>query len=187
MSVGPAVPAGSSSVTLPSNCLVGSNTTVTGELAFKRFHALGPRALVIGSDSTMDCVHFALGPTASVRIGSFCYLSSVVLLAELEVVIGDFVMIGWNATITDSDFHPAAPALRIQDARAISPLRLSDRPPIASRPVVIDDDVWIGPCATILKGAHIGRGAFVEPGAVVTRDVPAGARVLGNPAQEVAR
>ncbi|MBC8132740.1 MAG: sugar O-acetyltransferase, partial [Deltaproteobacteria bacterium] len=35
---------------------------------------------------------------------------------------------------------------------------------------------------TILKGVTIGAGAYVEPGSVVTRDVPAGARVRGNPA-----
>jgi acetyltransferase-like isoleucine patch superfamily enzyme len=50
---------------------------------------------------------------------------------------------------------------------------------------VIDDDVWIGPNATILKGVHIGRGAFIEAGSLVTRDVPARARVLGNPAQVI--
>jgi acetyltransferase-like isoleucine patch superfamily enzyme len=51
--------------------------------------------------------------------------------------------------------------------------------------VVIEDDVWIGPQATILKGVRIGRGAFVEAGALVTRDVPPGARVKGNPARIV--
>jgi acetyltransferase-like isoleucine patch superfamily enzyme len=34
-----------------------------------------------------------------------------------------------------------------------------------------------------LKGVRIGAGAFVEPGALVTRDIPPGARVIGNPAQ----
>jgi acetyltransferase-like isoleucine patch superfamily enzyme len=49
--------------------------------------------------------------------------------------------------------------------------------------VVIEDDVWIGPKATILKGVRIGSGAFVEAGALVTRNVPSRARVIGNPAQ----
>jgi acetyltransferase-like isoleucine patch superfamily enzyme len=48
---------------------------------------------------------------------------------------------------------------------------------------VIEDDVWIGPNATLLKGVRIGAGAFIEAGSLVTRDVPAGATVLGNPAQ----
>ena len=51
------------------------------------------------------------------------------------------------------------------------------------KPVVIADDVWIGPNVTILKGVRIGAGAFIEAGALVTRAVPPRARVLGNPAQ----
>ena len=48
--------------------------------------------------------------------------------------------------------------------------------------VVIEDDVWIGYNATILKGVRIGKGAIIAPGAVVTHDVPPGATVAGNPA-----
>jgi acetyltransferase-like isoleucine patch superfamily enzyme len=51
--------------------------------------------------------------------------------------------------------------------------------------VIIEDDVWIGPNAVILKGVRVGRGAFVEAGAVVTSHVPSRARVLGNPAKVV--
>jgi acetyltransferase-like isoleucine patch superfamily enzyme len=53
------------------------------------------------------------------------------------------------------------------------------------RPVIIEDDVWIGPNATILKGVRLGAGAYIEAGALVVRDVPPGARVVGNPAQIV--
>jgi acetyltransferase-like isoleucine patch superfamily enzyme len=53
------------------------------------------------------------------------------------------------------------------------------------RQVVVSDDVWIGNNATILKGVHIGAGAIVQPGAVVTRDVSAGVTVAGNPAREL--
>lgn len=56
------------------------------------------------------------------------------------------------------------------------------QPAFISKMVVVDDDVFVGPLVAVLKGVHIGRGAFIEPGAVVTRDVPPGARVLGNPA-----
>jgi maltose O-acetyltransferase len=56
---------------------------------------------------------------------------------------------------------------------------------VESRPVRIDDDVWIGIGAVILKGVHIGKGARVEAGAVVTHDVAPGIVVEGNPAQAV--
>ena len=94
---------------LPANVRVGVNTLITGDLAFKRFHSQEPEALVIGAQGTMDGVHFDLGPHGRVRIGDFCYFTNAVLLCELEVRIGSYVMIGWNATIADTDFHPEAP------------------------------------------------------------------------------
>lgn len=46
---------------------------------------------------------------------------------------------------------------------------------------MVDDDVWIGSRATILSGVHIGQGAIVAAGSVVTRDVPPYAVVGGVP------
>lgn len=52
-------------------------------------------------------------------------------------------------------------------------------------PVVIEDDVWVGCHAIILKGVTIGRGAIVGAGAVVTKNVPPYAIVGGNPARVI--
>jgi acetyltransferase-like isoleucine patch superfamily enzyme len=134
----------------------------------------------------MDGVHFALGEEGRVSIGDYCYFTNAVLLCELELRIGNYVVVGWNATIADTDFHPLAPAERIADAIACSPLgKGRPRPEIAKKPVVIEDDVWIGPNATVLTGVRIGAGAWIEAGSLVTHDVPPGSRMLGNPAQIV--
>ena len=50
-------------------------------------------------------------------------------------------------------------------------------------PIVVDDDVWIGYGATVLSGVHIGQGAVIAAGAVVTKDVPPYAVVGGVPAK----
>jgi acetyltransferase-like isoleucine patch superfamily enzyme len=171
---------------LPVNVQLGHDTVIKGDQAFHRFQSRREPALIIGEHSTMDGVHFALGTEARVEIGDYCFFSNAILLCEQELRIGKYVVVGWNATIADTDFHPLSPAARIQDAIACSPLgKGRRRPPIAAQPVVIEDDVWIGPNVTILKGVHIGAGAFIEPGALVTRAVPPRARVLGNPAQVV--
>jgi acetyltransferase-like isoleucine patch superfamily enzyme len=173
---------------LPANVRVGEDTVITADYAFKRFHTRMDPGLVIGARCTMDGTHFAVGGRGRLAIGDYCYFTNAVLLCELELTIGSYVVIGWNTTIADSDFHPLAPAERIADAIACSPLgRGRPRPEIACRAVVIEDDVWIGPAATILKGVHVGRGAWIEPGSLVVRDVAAGTRVAGNPAHTIER
>ncbi|MFP4419737.1 MAG: acyltransferase [Desulfococcaceae bacterium] len=58
---------------------------------------------------------------------------------------------------------------------------------IVARPVVIEDDVWIGAHAAVLPGVTVGRGAVVGAGAVVTADVAPGAIVTGIPGRVSAR
>jgi acetyltransferase-like isoleucine patch superfamily enzyme len=171
---------------VPANVRLGPATVISGGNAFKRFHSRLDAGLIIGHHCTMDGVHFAQGWEARIVVGDYCYFTNALLLCELEIHIGSYVVMGWNATVADTDFHPVAPAERIADAIACSSLgKGRPRPEILRQPVVIEDDVWIGPNTTILKGVRIGTGAWVEAGALVTRDVPPRSRVLGNPARIV--
>ena len=53
------------------------------------------------------------------------------------------------------------------------------------QPVVIEDDVWLCRRAMIMPGVHIGKGAVVAAGAIVTKDVPPYSVVGGNPAKVI--
>jgi acetyltransferase-like isoleucine patch superfamily enzyme len=185
MSTGTSLPPGTwTEGTVPAKVRLGLNTVVTGGNAFKRIHSHLDPALIIGSHCTMDGVHFSLGEAARITIGDYCYCTNALLLCELELQIGSYVVMGWNVTIADTDFHPVAPAERIADAVACSSIgRDRPRPEILRKAVIIEDDVWIGPNATVLKGVRVGTGAWVEAGALVTHDVPPRTRVLGNPAR----
>lgn len=171
---------------IPSSVTLGNGTLITGPKAFSRYRAEKMDSLTIGQLCTMDGVHFALGREGRVTIGDGCAFYGCLLLCEKEIRIGRYVVMGWNVVICDSDFHPTEPAERMLDVIACSPLA-DGRPRRAypSKPVIIGDDVFIGHAATVLKGVTIGDGAWIEPGAMVTRDVPPGMRVLGNPAQMV--
>ncbi len=167
----------------PANVKIGEGSILTGPSSFRRFHSELEIALLIGRNCTLDHCQFSVGKSGRISIGDNCYLTSVILMCEIEIRIGNRVMIGWNSALADSDFHPIDPALRIQDAIALSPAPTSiGRPPIETKPIIIEDDVWIGPMATILKGVTIGAGAFIEPGSMITRDIPRATRVGGNPA-----
>ncbi len=56
---------------------------------------------------------------------------------------------------------------------------------ISKGDIILDDDVWVGYRATIMSGVHIGQGAVVAAGAVVTKDVPPYAIVGGVPAKVI--
>jgi acetyltransferase-like isoleucine patch superfamily enzyme len=56
---------------------------------------------------------------------------------------------------------------------------------VVHRPIRIEDDVWIGFNAAIMKGVTIGRGAIVGACSVITQDVPPFAVVVGSPARKV--
>lgn len=169
---------------IPSNVHVAASSVLIGSQLFRRFFSELDPAVTIGAHCHLEDVQLALGKSARLTIGDHVYASGLMILSEQEVRIGRRVIFSFHVVIADSDFHPLDPAQRMLDAIAISPLHAGVvRPAIGSAPVIIEDDVWIGPNATILKGVTVGAGAFIEPGSLVTRDVPPRARVVGNPAQ----
>ena len=106
--------------------------------------------------------HINLGKDSYINMGA-------TLLDNAPIRIGAHVMIGPNVQI-----YTAAHALEADERIQGTETAL---------PVTIEDKVWIGGGAILLPGVTIGREAIVGAGAVVTKDVPAGARVVGNPAR----
>lgn len=178
---------------VPPNVRLGEGSLITGdrwtdEQVFRKFRSARDPGLTLGAHCRMDGVLFNVGERGVITIGDDCRFEETYLICNQEVRIGSGVMIGWRATIVDSDFHPIAPGPRLADVVACSPLAGSlARPDISCEPVVIEDDVWIGPNVTILKGVRIGAGAFIEPGSVLVRDVPPRVRVLGNPGDVIGK
>ena len=108
----------------------------------------------------------------NVRIGRRCKISSHTFICE-GVQIDDEVFIGHNVSFINDKFPQAVNADGSPQTEAdwkVVPTRVGKR-------------AAIGTSATILCGISIGEGALVGAGSVVTRDVPAGAVVSGNPAR----
>ncbi|HLP08140.1 MAG TPA: acyltransferase [Opitutaceae bacterium] len=107
------------------------------------------------------------GGTLTIGRGTFINRGAALAAAQ-SVRIGENCLLGEWVSVLDTDFHPVH-----ADA------------PIAVAPVAIGRNVWLGNRATVLRGVTIGDHAVIGAGAVVTRDVPARAIVVGNPARVV--
>ncbi|WP_105429707.1 MULTISPECIES: sugar O-acetyltransferase [Neorhizobium] len=110
----------------------------------------------------------------NVVLGQGVYLNAgCTILDTAPVTIGARSMLGPGVQLYCADHH-RDPALRAKGLEI-------------GRPISIGDDVWIGGGAIILGGITVGDGAIVGAGSVVTRDVPPGATVVGNPARSITR
>lgn len=117
-------------------------------------------------------VYITTGPNARIYIGDDTYVGDgSYILAVEEVNIGRGCAISWDVLFMDTSSHPFA--VRGEELTTII------------EPVTVEDHVWIGCRAVILKGVTIGEGAVVANNAVVTRDVPPRTLVGGNPARVI--
>lgn len=108
---------------------------------------------------------------ALIEIGDNTGISNAMIAAYEHIFIGKNVSIGAGVKIVDTDFHPLDLDERIRNVN------------IPHRPVRIEDGVFIGMDAIILKGVTIGVAAVVGAGSVVAKSIPAGEIWGGNPAK----
>lgn len=146
------------------------NTTVYGD-ASQRAEILGALLGATGASCAIRAP-FYVDYGSNILLGDHVFLNyGCVLLDVAEIRIGARTQIGPYAQILTAD-HP-----RTQQDRAAG---LE-----SGAPIMIGADVWIGGGAIVLPGKTIGDGAVVGAGAVVTRDVPPGVTVAGNPARSI--
>ena len=106
----------------------------------------------------------------NVKIGTNVFFNrNVFITARDTVSIGNNVLIGPNVVINSGNHNYKNKAQPIsQQGHSVAP-------------IVIEDDVWIGANCAILKGVHIGKGAVIGAGCIVTKDVAPYSVVVGNP------
>lgn len=110
----------------------------------------------------------------NVGIGSNAYIST----PNAKVIIKGDCAIAENLTIHTGN-HARICGMFVTD------INESNKPKGYDQDVIIDRDVWIGCNVTILAGVHVGRGATIAAGAIVTKDVPAYTVVGGVPAKVI--
>ncbi|RRH87778.1 sugar O-acetyltransferase [Mesorhizobium tamadayense] len=138
---------------------------------------IGPalRALLggVGEGARIEAqFHCAYGFNLFLGDGAFLN-AGCTILDTAPVRIGKATLLGPNVQIYCAEHHREA-------TERLAGLEIA-------KPVTIGDNAWIGGGAVILAGVSIGEGAIVGAGAVVTRDVPANATVVGNPARMIGK
>jgi acetyltransferase-like isoleucine patch superfamily enzyme len=138
----------------------GKTSLKMGKEAELTFH--GPACICNGCRITIE-------DGGKLVLGSNVFINeSSRITACSEIRIGDGCWIGWDVNIIDTDFH------RIAGNKELKPFVSGIR---------IEDHVWVGAKAMILKGVTVGSGSVIAGGAIVTKDVPPRCLAAGNPAR----
>ena len=159
------------------NIEIGRKNTFMGKA---KFQVLPFSSIKIGDNCTFlssstsnligiyaPCVISTIKRGAKIEIGDNCGFSGTVIGGALHIKLGNNVRCGANTMITDSDWHS-------DDYRTGE-----------DKPVIIDDNVWLGYGVKVLKGVHIGENSLIGACSVVTRDIPANVIAAGNPCKVI--
>lgn len=140
---------------------VGARITIGDNCQFRS----NPHSNKIGINH--QCIVATMSPGAEIFIGSNCGFSGTTITAFSSIRIGNNVRCGGNTIISDSDWHHDDPRSG------------------GSKPIVIEDNVWIGYNATIWKGVTIGKNTVIGANSIVTNDIPANVIAAGNPCRVI--
>jgi acetyltransferase-like isoleucine patch superfamily enzyme len=165
---------------------IGDDVRLTGQCRFD-VSSVAERPVAIGNHVWLDGTIIVRGQ-GRLKIGSYCsFRSGTYIGVKCSVEIGDHVYGAEQVYICDNNNHPTSPRARREMTMSPpgTPPWKWHLPEVASAPIRIEDCVWLGRHAMILKGVEIGRGSIVAAGAVVTKSAPPFSVVAGNPARVV--
>jgi maltose O-acetyltransferase len=117
-------------------------------------------------------VPFEMGahPGGNIQIGDQVFINYGVSISAHQLVsIGNRCQIGSYCCLMDNDYHSAEDRTK----------------PGESRPIVLEENVWLGVKVVVLKGVTIGRNSVIGAGSVVTKSIPANCLAAGVPARVI--
>ena len=157
----------------------GRNSTIT----------IGPRTAIEPGVvlSTKDGGTISIGERCTLRRGT------MVLSCGGDIVIGDHcrvnvytILYGHGGLTIGDHVRIAAHCVIIPANHGFKSLDIPiGKQPLTKKGIEVAGNVWIGANATILDGVHIGEGAVIGAGSVVTKDITPYSVNVGNPAHEI--
>jgi len=148
--------------------------------------------LKVGNGCILECECIYETDSGSITIGNNVYIGGSKLISKELIQIGNNVQISWGVTLYDHNGYSLNYLDRQIELKKIfqnyntgDMLKEFDWSKVKSAPIIIENDVWIGFGATILKGVTIGKGSIVGAQSVVIKDVEPFTIVMGNPAVKI--
>jgi acetyltransferase-like isoleucine patch superfamily enzyme len=119
------------------------------------------------------CTFVTLRQESEIIFGNNSGGSGITVLAALKIYVGNDVLIGAHSMLIDNDFHHSDPKKR----------HVSND--IPARPIIIENNVFIGANCMILKGVTIGENSVIGANSVVINNIPRNSIAIGNPCKVV--
>ncbi len=174
---------------IPPNVRLGENVYLDTSYGFAPFHSEREVGFSLGEASgAYDRASFVVGKNGRITVGSYTILNGTIIICNDSVSVGSHCLIAWGSVITDTwaNFETAG----IEKRRGILRRAAGDAarrllPIGVARPVVLEDNVWVGFDAVVLPGVRIGRGAIIGSKTIIAEDVSPYAIVAGNPARTI--
>jgi acetyltransferase-like isoleucine patch superfamily enzyme len=139
-------------------------------------------AIGVGTGSVIAGQLLTFAHGGRIAIGSWSYVgTNSRIWSAVSIEIGDRVLISHNVNIHDCDSHARDSTLRHRQFVAIATTgHPRDLEGVEAAPICIEDDVWVGFNAIILKGVTIGARSIIAAGSIITNDVPPDSVVIGS-------
>ena len=171
---------------IPENVVAEDMVYLDSTYSFACFHSEQKEGFYIGyASGNYLHSHFLVGKHGNIKVGKYVILEATCILANENVTIGNYCMFSWGSIITDSwldkDTYSLTARRKILMDLSTTENRFLNMPDV--KPVVIEDNVWVGFDAVIMPGVRLGRGCVVGCKTVITEDVPPYAVVVGEPSR----
>lgn len=160
------------------------------------FSIVNPKGNIVsvGGKSILGATIIFEETGGKVTIGDRVYIGNSKVICKNSITFGNDILVSWGVTFYDHNSHSKDYQLRRNDIKQTvddykkyngNYLKNKNWDVVESAPIIVENDVWIGMDALILKGVVIGEGAIVAARSVVTKNVPPFTIVAGNPAKVV--
>lgn len=179
-----------------SNIIVADNTILLKSCTFRFDGKEKNNKVSIGDNSMVGCNFVFESDEGKITIGNNSYIGGgTTLISRSHISVGNNVTIAWGCTIYDHNSHSLDYRERQKDIQRQNNdyrngrnfIYSKDWSVVKSKPIIIEDNVWIGFDSVILCGVTIGEGAIVGARSVVRENVEPWTVVAGNPAVVIKR